>query len=107
MIPVPLFDPTLPFEFAERAREASNRRHWEQRENKPLRGCQTRNGTETSGADICPANSLFSGLPVISSSTATGPATHLDENASQHRYPRRVGSAVLLRCALPAATNLR
>jgi hypothetical protein len=42
MIPVPLFDLTFPIE-----RQTGGAR--EQRENKPLQGCQTRNSAEAQG----------------------------------------------------------
>jgi len=54
MIPVPLFDSKFLIELTEAFAEAANRRHWEQRENKPLGGCQTRNNTQWQGCGRLP-----------------------------------------------------
>src|ERR1700716_3988323 len=66
---------------------------WEQRENKPLRGCQTRNNTGlVSRRTACPTNRFFSGFPLVSEiSTPTG-QPRLNEAVSQQRHPRRTGS---------------
>src|SRR5665213_146883 len=39
---------------------------WELRENKPLRGCQTRNNRGGHAAQRCPTNCLFSDFPLVS-----------------------------------------
>src|SRR5204862_29738 len=68
---------------------------WTGEKTNPCEAVKPEMWQEPKGSEIGPANCFFSGLSLVSTCTETRPATHLDETASQHRHPRRTGSAVL------------
>ena len=91
----------------EKSVHSSSRRVRQGEKTNPCRAVKPEMSQVRNVTAISPANCLFSGLSLVSPGNATGQPPNRDETASQHRYSRRAGSAVLLRGALPAATNLR